>query len=205
MNLKNYYWVFPSAFDNKFCNKILRLGKNQTKIKGAIGHDTPNKKDKLIKKIRNSNICFLDYTWIYDAIWPYVKEANKQAEWNFQWDVSQIPQFTEYKVGQYYGWHCDSGYETYVAPNHPSHGKIRKLSVTISLVDGSKYQGGDLEFDFKNTRPDDQNANSIHKCLEVRAIGSIVVFPSFVWHRVAPVTKGVRHSLVMWSLGYPLK
>jgi len=35
--------------------------------------------------------------------------------------------------------------------------------------------------------------------------GSIVVFPSFIWHRVKPVTKGVRYSLVMWSLGYPFK
>ena len=24
--------------------------------------------------------------------------------------------------------------------------------------------------------------------------------PSFVWHRVKPVTKGVRHSLVIWNL-----
>ena len=35
--------------------------------------------------------------------------------------------------------------------------------------------------------------------------GSIVVFPSFIWHRVKPITKGTRYSLVMWNCGYPFK
>ena len=40
---------------------------------------------------------------------------------------------------------------------------------------------------------------------EILPKGSIVVFPSFVWHRVQPVTKGTRYSLVIWNLGYPFK
>jgi PKHD-type hydroxylase len=44
-----------------------------------------------------------------------------------------------------------------------------------------------------------------YKCEEAKQIGSIVVFPSFVWHRVCPVTKGTRYSLVIWNLGYPFK
>ena len=43
----------------------------------------------------------------------------------------------------------------------------------------------------------------IYECKEIRPRGSIVVFPSFVWHRVKPVTSGTRYSLVIWNLGYP--
>ena len=43
------------------------------------------------------------------------------------------------------------------------------------------------------------------QCKEIFPKGSIVVFPSFLWHRVKPVTKGTRYSLVLWHLGYPFK
>jgi PKHD-type hydroxylase len=45
--------------------------------------------------------------------------------------------------------------------------------------------------------------NEIRECKEILPKGSVVVFPSFVWHRVKPVTKGKRYSLVMWSAGKP--
>ena len=46
---------------------------------------------------------------------------------------------------------------------------------------------------------------AIRTVTEIRPRGSIIIFPSFVWHRVAPVTKGTRYSLVVWSLGYPFR
>jgi PKHD-type hydroxylase len=85
----------------------------------------------------------------------------------------------------------------------PTKGKIRKLSVTVSLTDPKEYKGGELEFDFRNEDPDKKRA--MRTCTEILPKGSVVVFPSFVWHRVKPVTKGVRHSLVIWNLGYPFK
>ena len=45
----------------------------------------------------------------------------------------------------------------------------------------------------------------LKKCKEILTQGSIIIFPSHVWHRVKPVTKGVRYSLVVWHLGYPFK
>jgi len=51
--------------------------------------------------------------------------------------------------------------------------------------------------------PDKEHNRKI--CTEILPRGSIVVFPSHVWHRVRPVTKGVRYSLVIWNLGYPFK
>ena len=86
------------------------------------------------------------------------------------------------------------------------HGKIRKLSVTVSLNDPSEYDGGNLEFDFRNDFDFDRNRkHKIKECTEIRPRGSIIIFPSFVWHRVNPVTRGTRYSLVMWNLGWPFK
>jgi len=146
-------------------------------------------------------------TWLYKEIHPYIREANAKAGWNFDWDWSESCQFTKYGLGQYYGWHCDSWDKPYNKPNDPnSHGKIRKLSVTISLSHPDEYEGGNLEFDMRNQKDWERDKKkAIHECHEIRPRGSIIVFPSFVWHRVAPVTKGTRYSLVIWNLGHPFR
>ena len=91
--------------------------------------------------------------------------------------------------------------------NDPDNGKIRKLSMTCQLTDGSEYKGGELEFDFRNYDPPHAREEDKHlrKATEILPKGSIIVFPSFVWHRVKPVTKGTRYSLVLWHLGYPFR
>jgi predicted 2-oxoglutarate/Fe(II)-dependent dioxygenase YbiX len=57
--------------------------------------------------------------------------------------------------------------------------------------------------DFKDNAPD--ITNQTHICKEILPKGSIVVFPSHVWHRVKPITSGERKSLVIWNLGKPFK
>lgn len=79
-------------------------------------------------------------------------------------------------------------------------GKIRKLSVTVSLSDPADYDGGNLKFDLGPHRPD-----RYHTCEEIRPRGSIIVFPSHIHHQVTPVTRGTRYSLVAWSLGKPFR
>ena len=73
--------------------------------------------------------------------------------------------------------------------------------MTCSLSDPNDYEGGDLEFDFKQNAENENPQKRI--CSEIKEQGSIVIFPSFVWHRVKPVTKGTRYSLVIWNLGKP--
>jgi PKHD-type hydroxylase len=159
---------------------------------------------KNLKKIRNSNVVWLNDTWIYREIHPYISEANKLANWNFEWDWSESCQFTKYGTGQYYHWHTDSWEDMYNTPeNINTHGKIRKLSVTCTLSDPSEYEGGELEFNFNN--PQYSKRKNVKKCTEILPKGSLIVFPSFVWHRVRPVKSGTRYSLVIWNLGYPFK
>ena len=93
--------------------------------------------------------------WIYKEIQDLCKSSKSgtNAGWNFEWDLSESCQFTKYKKGQYYDWHCDSWDRPYVRQqSDPSHGKIRKLSVTVTLSDPKDYKGGELEFDFRNLR-----------------------------------------------------
>ena len=214
MNLQNYYWYFKSVLSPKFCDELIAYGKKnqeQIALTGNIEskrnlklNPLTKKETKDLKKKRNSNIVWMNDRWIYDQIQPYVNQANKSAGWNFEWNWSESCQFTKYSKEQYYDWHCDSFDTPYNNPENLNfHGKIRKLSVTCSLSDPKDYKGGELEFNFNN--PEATKKQNIKKCLEILPRGSLVVFPSFVCHRVKPVTKGVRYSLVIWNLGYPYK
>jgi PKHD-type hydroxylase len=209
MNLSNHYWYFKSALTPRFCDDVIKYGLNNTEILARTGgyEDKELTKDqiKAMKIKRNSDITWLSDTWIYKEIHPYIHKANKSAGWNFEWDRSEPCQFTKYKHGQYYDWHCDSWNKTYKKEG-PNKGKIRKLSVTCQLTDGSEYEGGELEFDFRNYDPHmREEAKHLIKAKEILSKGSIIIFPSHLWHRVKPVMKGTRYSLVLWNLGNPFK
>ena len=214
MNLSNYFYYFQSAIPPRICDMIVKYGKTEkqkelTAITGAVGRGRDIKKQPITKKEmkenkkkRNSNIVWMSDNWIYKEIHPYVHQANIKADWNFTWDFSESCQFTIYRPGQYYDWHRDSWDKPY-GEEGPLKGKNRKLSVTVSLSDPNEYKGGELEFDFRENEPDKKR--NTRTCTEILPKGSLVVFPSFVWHRVKPVTKGVRHSLVIWNCGYPYR
>tara|TARA_R110000803_G_scaffold5849_1_gene19211 strand:- start:83 stop:721 length:639 start_codon:yes stop_codon:yes gene_type:complete len=212
MNILHHYWYFTSAIPPKICDDIIKYGLSKSETMARTGGygDKELTKDEIknMQKKRKSDLVWLDDQWIYKELHPYIQEANKSAGWNFEWDRSESCQFTKYKHNQYYDWHCDSFGKPYEKEdtNHPENGKIRKLSMTCQLTDSSEYQGGELEFDFRNYEPHmREEAKHLKKAKEILPKGSIIVFPSFVWHRVKPVTKGTRYSLVMWNLGYPFK
>ena len=200
MQLQDYYWYFKKAVPEKICDEIVKYAtsiRDKMAVTGHSGDPETLEEIKDLKKKRDSNVVWLNEAWIYREIQPYVKLANKNAGWNFQWDHSEQLQFTKYNKGQYYTWHRDG----FIKPNE--HKKIRKLSVTLSLSDEKDYEGGELEFDFGHTDPSKERTT--HKCTEILSKGSLVVFPSFIWHRVCPVKSGTRYSLVMWSSGGPFK
>ena len=208
MNLNNYYWYFKSAVPSRICDEIVKYGLSKTEIiarTGEYGRKKLTKNEiKDMKRKRNSDLVWMDDAWIYKELQPFVHLANEHAGWNFNWERSESCQFTKYKINQYYDWHCDSYSLPYTEGN--SKGMIRKLSMTCQLTDGSEYEGGELEFDFRQYDPHMRDESKhLQKATEILPKGSIIVFPSFVWHRVKPVTKGTRYSLVMWNLGYPFK
>ena len=212
MKLSNYFWYFSGVLTPKFCDDVIKyaLSKEESIARiGGFDKPTLGKDDiKNIQKKRKSDLVWLTEPWIYKELHPYVHMANKNAGWNFQWDRSESCQFTKYKLNQYYDWHDDPWPTPYQRKNinDPEHGKIRKLSMTCQLTDGSEYTGGELEFDFRNYDPHMRDESKhIRSVPEILPKGSIVVFPSHLWHRVKPVTNGTRYSLVVWHLGYPFK
>ncbi len=212
MNLKYYYWYFNNAIPEHVCDQITKFGLEKSECEqGIIGDFSKKIKEgktlteedrKRIKIKRDSIVSFFSEPWVYNVVHPFVRVANTNAGWSFDWDFTEACQFTEYAKNQFYDWHCDSWDAPYDEPeNLDRHNKMRKLSVSCLLTDPKEYEGGDLEFKAKTS----DGEEVIIAPTEAVTKGAVIVFPSFVWHRVKPVTKGIRRSLVMWNLGYPFR
>jgi PKHD-type hydroxylase len=211
MKLNYTYWYFQKALSEKFCDDVISFAKEkQTKLAMVgdyEGLEKLNKKEiKDLKKVRDSNIVFLNEPWIAREFMGFAHEANKRAGWNFDFDSYESIQFTKYKKNQFYGWHQDSFKGPRVSKNKMLDGKIRKISMTFSLSDPKKYKGGELEFETGYSLPTQPGKKqNVLKCKEILPRGSMVFFPSFVWHKVNPVTQGTRYSLVIWFNGKPFR
>lgn len=174
------YWKFDKALDDEMCERILDLAKNKFKKAPLISGN-------INKDIRDSSIVWLNEQWLYDLVFSYMRAANENSGWNIDVDGAESMQLTKYRKKGFYGYHKDgTGFQVYNNPkNKFLHNKTRKLSMTVLLND--TFEGG--EFEFYNIAPLKMNK------------GDIVFFPSFEFHRVKPVSKGVRHSLVTWFVG----
>jgi PKHD-type hydroxylase len=180
INQTNYYW-YKEGLDLIDIQKVEDLADTHPYIKGTIIGN-----DEIIESVRKSKIKWLypndDSQWLYDKIINMVVEANKTM-WNFNlYSVIDSIQYTVYSEGGgHYDWHMDIG------PGSISH---RKVSVTIQLSDPSEYEGGDLELWY---------GGGVIQIPKNK--GLTVIFPSFSMHRVTPITKGTRKSLVLWLGG----
>lgn len=192
----------------------------------SFGNYIAEGKDISNTYVRDSEIVWLNDQWIYDELIPYAKRANKNAGWNYDIETAEDIQFTVYNSpGGFYGWHRDGGsdwhstYRKYLPGISPKPdrvdrlpagytrrinqiGLIRKVSMTVNLNVEGDYEGGNLKFDWG--RHSTSNTQ-YYECTEIRPQGSIIVFPSYQYHCVTPVTKGTRYSLVIWFLGKAFK
>ena len=193
MMLKHNYYYFPKAIPIETCKKILTKGRQKIVEEATTGGRIKNKAK------RNCKVAWISDKWIYNIINPFIHTANREANWNFQWDWNEPSQFTIYKKGHFYGWHTDQIVHSSKHKNKNFNGKTRKLSLTLQLTDKTKYEGGDLQFGWIDVRK--KNLLNIVTVNEAKEIGTIIVFPSFINHQVTPITKGKRESLVNWSIG----
>jgi|TARA_B100001564_G_scaffold91052_1_gene74055 PKHD-type hydroxylase len=127
-------------------------------------------------------------SWIYQKLVTMVKDANDEL-WNFELTgFLEDLQYTTYngkgkKKGDHYGAHLDFDGNC-----------TRKISIVVQLTDPEEYEGGELEI-YTWDRP----------FVSDKTMGSCVLFPSFLLHKVTPVTKGKRNSLVLWVSGHPFR
>ena len=143
---------------------------------------------------RDTTLVWLDNDGIYDLLVPFLKRANQEAGWNFLIQGVQAVQFAEYKKGQYNEWHSDQHWGPLDMPGHEN--LWRKLSLSVTFE--TDYEGGDFELDLGRD-------GGILAIDELKDAGTVLVFPSYAFHRVKPVTSGVRYSLVMWGIGPPFR
>jgi len=174
---------FKGAFTPEECGKIIEIGNARIIDKSRIrGNEVAND----IRDSKNSWIMPSDDSqWIFRRVTDVIVDLNSKF---FKFDLYGFIegfQFTRYDApGGKYDQHIDRGLNTWT----------RKLSFTLQLSDPKDYVGGDLEL-YYGKEP----------IIPTKEQGFVTVFPSYVMHRVTPVTKGTRYSLVAWITGPSFK
>ena len=190
------YWYFKNVIPKRICDEIVKIGESQTKQIGITNGYNVEKDLSKLYQIRNSNVAWLSTPWIYKYIKQYFDIANKKANWNFKTKVFEQAQYTLYDKDQFYDWHEDGGDKVNDSEDINFENTIRKLSCSLLLEDPKNFKGGDFYFKWV------EGKNIIeHKVEELDSVGSLIIFPSFLTHKVFPVTEGVRKSLVIWKVG----
>ena len=178
------------VFTPEQCNKIIDTGRSQPKRTGKIGKKGSLTDTTIRTDTRLSHISWIPFGMLepmYRQLETVMHNTNKN---HFGFDNMQLTeqaQYTEYSDGGFYNWHMDSGvsFESGIEP-------VRKISMSLLLNHENEFEGGELELCGEgNVAPLTQ--------------GHAIFFASFLNHRVKPVTKGVRKSLVVWFGGTPFK
>lgn len=139
-------------------------------------------------QVRNSKTAWwYEDHWVTSIFSHYFNKANRDL-WEYDLTYLKGIQVTKYNEGDKYDWHCDYGAE--LVSEH-----TRKLSATLLVTDPNEFEGGDLEII-------DYHGNNIKM---EKSKGTMIIFDSRIPHRVTPVTKGTRISLVAWMLGPKLR
>ena len=173
-------------FTPEQCQIIIDAGQKQPRENGQVGGGKGGQVDT---KTRLSHISWIPFQ-VLPEMYKTLERVMKQTNGNhFGFEGMQITepaQFTEYSNGGFYDWHIDSDVN---CANEPP---VRKISMTCLLSNENEFEGGGLELmsEGKFVRPKQ---------------GHAIFFASFIRHRVVPVTKGTRRSLVMWFGGTPFK
>jgi PKHD-type hydroxylase len=120
---------------------------------------------------------------INDFIEKYIVMANSEC---FGFDLNGFREFqiAEYREGGHYDEHFDMRMD--------NRASVRKLGITVQLSDPKEYSGGEFMFSEDIGTPNQEI---------IKQKGTVIVFPSFLYHKVMPVSRGRRYSLVGWYEG----
>ena len=176
-------------FTPKQCQMIIAAGRNEPKQNAEVGNKQGVTGGVIDTKTRTSHISWIPFSKtpeMYKDIENIMKTTNGN---HFGFDgmqITEMAQYTEYPEGGFYEWHVDNDVNCAHEP------PVRKISMTLLLSPESEFEGGDLELMAEG------------KIAKIKQ-GHAVFFASFIRHRVKPVTRGRRQSLVMWFGGTPFK
>ena len=122
-----------------------------------------------------------DTQWLFARIAPLFK----------QWQITRIAplQYSVYRPGGHFDWHNDNGLRPDGQLWYTSPISNRVVSAVINLSRPDEYTGGGLEI---------KHPSGVAKAPTHR--GATAVFTSTMYHRVKPITTGIRKTLVIWAL-----
>ena len=176
-------------FTPEQCKMIIQAGRAEPRKDAEVGSNKGIKGGVIDTKTRTSHISWIPFTKM-TPMYKTIEKIMKQTNGNhFGFDgmtITEMAQYTEYPEGGFYDWHVDNDVNM---QNEPP---VRKISMTCLLSPESEFEGGDLELQSKD------------KVAKIKQ-GHAIFFASFIRHRVKPVIKGNRKSLVMWFGGTPFK
>lgn len=185
---------WDDAFTDENINEITqKLSGTETKRASVLGENIN------IDKVRRCDVGFhyrnQDNFWIFNNLNQVVENLNNQF-YGFDLNGYDTFQYTVYNAEENgtYDWHVDMCFGK-TAPEQMI--EPRKLSLTMLLNEpGVDFEGGDFQISLGS----DEEIETVQL-----KKGRIIAFPSFILHRVTPVTKGVRKSIVIWVTGPKFK
>ena len=197
-----------NAINPKTRESLIAEFKDQT---GKGTHQSSGKFVTNNDEIRNSNVAFFNNPDLYHALWQHMTVANYHMGLRYKITGAEAFQFTKYDGNQkqHYDWHSDGQSDHYAARNFVF-GKAENLSqtdqpdlvgtcrkISASLLLNDDYEGGEFQVRYFEDRD-----------VQVRTVppkaGDMLIFPSWMEHKIRPVTKGIRYSVVIWYGGPPL-
>ena len=183
-------WIVETTtplFTPDQCKQIIECGHRQKPEEAQVGMGKPGGGTDTNKRVTTIGwIPFKEMQPMYDQINKFIQKANRNHFGFGDIQITEQAQFTEYPEGGFYDWHTD----TDVTMQHEP--PVRKISMTCLLSHESEFEGGELQIEKEKNK--------------VKLVqGQAIFFASFLLHKVAPVTRGVRKSLVMWFGGPPLR
>ena len=176
-------------FTPEQCQMIINAGRSEPRNTALVGNEQGSKGGRIDTETRTSHISWLPFSKMHE-MYKQLEKVMLQTNGNhFGFDgmcINEMAQYTEYPEGGFYDWHTDNDVN---GANEPP---VRKISMTCLLSPENEFEGGDLEL---------MKEGKVAKLKQ----GHAIFFASFIRHRVAPVTRGNRKSLVMWFGGTPFK
>jgi PKHD-type hydroxylase len=176
-------------FTPEQCQMIIQAGRSEPRNDAGVGNEQGTKGGHVDTNIRTSHISWIPFSKtpeMYKDIERIMKTTNGNHFGFEGMQITEQAQYTEYQEGGFYDWHVDNDVNFVHEP------PVRKISMTLLLSPESEFEGGDLEL---------MSEGKIAKIKQ----GHAIFFASFVRHRVKPVIRGRRQSLVMWFGGTPFK
>lgn len=185
--LFNDHYLWKNCGDDTIIQKFISTGESLDTMDARTGNSSDqNLGSSLNKETRISTVSWINYNdstkELYDFFVDKIDRINYYF-FGFKLTGVETFQYTRYPIGGHYIYHND------VIPWHEN--KIRKLSFVMSLSDPNEYEGGEFLLNAHGNVPTKFKFGK----------GDLIAFPSYIPHKVEPVTSGTRITLVAWAVG----